>query len=71
MIKAWVIYDHPKDYPDHWVVRVQKIVDGQVVPEQECTLHATLADARKAIPGELCLFPPFVDDDPVIAEVWM
>lgn len=71
MITAWVIYDHPQDYPEHWVVRAQDIIAGEVIPRKECTLHATLSSAREAIPAGFCSLPPFSDDDPVIVEVWI
>jgi hypothetical protein len=62
---AWVIYDHPTDYPNHFVVRRW---EGSQ-PDQGCQLYETLEEAREAIPPGLCCFVG--DPDPKILETYI
>jgi len=72
----WVIYDHPKDHPDDWVVRRQYLVrkeggGSEVMADRNATLHRTLHDARTAgvPPGLFCL--PHQPGEPAyIHETW-
>lgn len=71
----WVIYDHPADYPDHFVVRcwwVEAAAFGPV--SNELWLRPTLDSAREVIrvncPGGYRL-DRMPMDDPVIVEVWI
>jgi hypothetical protein len=65
----WVIYDHPRDYPAHFVVRVawglMKDPIAQLAPDLETA-------RRIAIDGgaSFCLGRD-PNDDPVIAECWI
>jgi hypothetical protein len=67
----WVITDHPKDYPDSFVLRRWKVVDGVGVPEKDYQLFKTIEQAREAIPGDVVPMPLSEADDPVIVEWWM
>lgn len=70
-LAIWVIYDHPKDHPDHWVVRRQFVVDGKVIPDDYVRLCTSVELARKQIPqGLICICRSYLDD-PVIVESWM
>lgn len=68
----WVIYEHPKDAPDKFIVR-----RWACLPEpRPCGAGIgfdTLDEAREFIwraqPGLVCL-PRTPQDDPVIVEVW-
>ena len=68
------VYDHPRDYPWHYVVRASTIEDGEARPHDACALFLFLDKARAWIvqeyPGAVCL-PRSPEDDPVILEVWM
>lgn len=71
----YVIYDHPTDYPDNFVVRRWIVKPGQFFADPEpMALTYTLEAARIAIeamaPG-LARIEPHPDDDPKIAEVWL
>lgn len=76
VLEQWVIYDHPRDHPEHWVVRCWLIglVRGEPVVTPEIWLRPTLEQAREVIaanyPGghRLDRDP---GDDPVITEVWI
>lgn len=65
----WTIYDHPKDAPDHFVVRVWY---GPIA-EPHCTHHDSLEDARLSIHalGGCVPFRRDPSDDPVIVESWI
>jgi hypothetical protein len=67
-LTCWTIYDHPRDYPYHWVVRAHDIPGG---PRQQCSTHETLEQARAVIPlGFICL-PRHQRDDIYIFETWL
>jgi NADH:ubiquinone oxidoreductase subunit len=67
----WVVYAHPSDFPDHWVVRRW---DGPDKPAHRPTVHASLEIAREAVqdenPGAFNLGRQ-PTDDPAIYEVWI
>lgn len=84
LLEQWVIYAHPTDFPDHFVVRVWSIgrqanpVPGglpfsQISVAPDVWLREDLEGAREVIaanaPGLVCL-QPTEGDDPVIVEVW-
>lgn len=70
-VSQWIIYDHPKDYPDKFVVRRWDIEDGMTTPNSRCDLAGSLDDARLFIPPGMVRVPPLSGDDTVIAEVWI
>lgn len=70
-ITMWTVYDRPRDYPDHVVVRRWKIRDGVPSPTDEHFTFDSLEEARASIPPGLAVIPRFADDDPKIVEVWM
>lgn len=70
-LTLWVIYDHPVDHPESFVVRPQEVVAGQVVPGVAHRLAETLEDARASLPDGLFCLGRMPDDDPVIVEVWV
>jgi hypothetical protein len=69
-LNIWTIYDHPKDYPEHFVVRRWKIETGQAVAG-ECKLADTLEEARKLVPWQSTRLGRMANDDPVIVENWL
>jgi hypothetical protein len=74
MLPVWVIYDHPRDYPNHFVVRRQWSDRGMVHCDRNCYLTRSLAEARAVIdrlaPGLVC-FQRSSEDDPFIVESWL
>lgn len=66
-IELWVIYDHPTDYPEHFVVR--RWVNNKA--DNVCQLADTLEQARSIIPRDLVCIPRAPGDDGVIAECWL
>jgi len=70
-ISQFAIYDHPSDYPDHFVVREWRVKNGQVEATEECWLTKTIEDARALIPNGFYNIGRWTGDDPVIVEVWI
>lgn len=70
----WVVYDHPKDFPHHFVIRrwVLDLSEGQMSAEQDAILCASLAEAHFALrdAGARVMIDSR-DPDPAIAEVWV
>ena len=77
MMRQWVVYERPKDYPDKYVVRGVTIRPGQLSPDRDPTFVGnTLDEARAAImalPGahNLIRLARFAEDEPQIVEVWL
>lgn len=72
MIDLWVIYDHPSDYPNHFVVRRQRVnADSTISLDSHCFLTVTIAEARSHIPSGLTRVPRSAEDSPVIVETWL
>lgn len=73
-LSMWTMYDHPRDFPGHVVVRRWLIGGGspEPVPTQECWLFDTLENARAtmAARGLACL-ARLPEDDPAIVETWI
>jgi len=73
-LNVWVIYDHPRDYPNHFVVRKQVSRPGVIKIDKECHLTKTLGEARELVqrfqPGVVC-FDRHPTDDTFIVESWL
>lgn len=68
------IYDHPSDYPDHFVVRIIEV--GPTGPGNMRSVGVHLADtlegARRMVPSQFDYrLPRDPSDDPVIVETWI
>jgi hypothetical protein len=72
-MKCYTIYDHPLDFPDHFVVRAWLIVHGMSEPQatEEHYLCDTLNEARERVPDGLVCFQRNDDDDPKVVETWV
>ena len=66
-LEMFVIYDHPKDCPGHFVVR--RWLNGH--PTKDFVIADTLEDSRAEVPSGLCRIHRYVDDDSVIVETWV
>jgi hypothetical protein len=69
----YVVFDHPSDYPDEFVVRRTLVSSGVAVPDSELWARApTLAAVRLFIPStHKYRLPPDASDDDTIAETWI
>lgn len=65
----WVIYDHPRDYPHHFVVRLWY----GLIPEEDVAPFETLHEARQYIAnsGGCARLRRHENDDPAILETWL
>lgn len=65
----WTITARPSDYPDKYVARPHS-TDAQT--PLNCALFApSLGELRAMLPLSLSRLPRYVEDDPVIVEVWL
>lgn len=67
----WVVYAHPKDFPDHFVLRPWLCDKGTVSALPILGYADTLEEVRTLIPPGLARFLPSPSDDPCIAESWL
>lgn len=73
ILEMWVVYDHPRDLPDHIVVRRQAVRgDGTIVHDPRAYGFTDLNRARAWL-REMALTPVqrSPDDDPTIIECWL
>ena len=68
-LQQWVVYGHPRDYREGYVVRQWEVGPARVTPGQAQTAP-TLEAARELVPAGLVRVPRAPDDDPAIVEVW-
>jgi len=74
VLSFYALYDHPRDYPDKWIVRRWNVVEGSRYPqpETEAIVCESRKDARdhvqKLKPGAILI--TIDDPDPSIYEVW-
>lgn len=68
----FVIYDHPKDFPDEFVCRRCYPENGHVVFELDLFARGkTLESVRDQVPPGQVRFGRQEGDDPVILETWL
>lgn len=65
----WTIYDHPADYPRHFVVR-SYLVGREGEGSSRVQLADSLEEARACVPPGLFCMARSPDDDPPIVETW-
>jgi hypothetical protein len=70
MMTIWVIYAHPTDYPDKFVMREHTIENGKVTPTDYFRIANTLAQIRRFIPEGAQRVERQEDDEPQIFEWW-
>lgn len=78
IVSVYVIYDHPRDQPDYFVVRPWDVVNGQSVPRVAasglpvCGLFRELGDARAYCEQfGLTVLARSPGDDPTVVETWL
>jgi hypothetical protein len=72
-LDVWVIFDHPRDYPDAFVLRRQTVFpDGTIVNDPVCVTATSIERVRARLPrGVVQVQWPGQDPDPVIVEAWV
>jgi hypothetical protein len=72
IMSNWVVYDHPRDYPNYYVLRRWDILRGVGgVPTSEVYLAETLDDIRDFVPQGCTPLHREAADDASIVEVWI
>lgn len=73
LLKVYVLYERPRDHPQHYVVRVHYTrSDGSVEASPACAIFGSLREARAhCVSLGLALVPRAAEDDPVIVETWL
>ena len=69
---VWTIYDHPKDFPEFFVVRPHRVMADGIVEAGEgyaCPDIEVLREHMRQM-GLVCL-DRHPTDDPVIVETWI
>lgn len=68
-LPVWVVYDHPQDFPDHFVARLWEGMDN--TPTATVLVADTLAELRDMLPPDLNGLERMEGDDPTIVETWL
>lgn len=73
VLTLYVIYDHPLDYPEHFVLRAQHVFSGgKIVSAGLALLDCELEPLRElCLRNGLACLPRSEDDDPQIVESWI
>ncbi|HET8727599.1 MAG TPA: hypothetical protein VFO41_08835 [Alphaproteobacteria bacterium] len=72
LLCIWVIYDHPRDFPNHVVMRQQWAMrSGEVRAARVGGLYDSVVEARADLPLGLAHLMRHPDDDPAIVETWI
>ena len=70
-LEMWTVYDHPHDYPEHYVARLW-LVDGNGAKATSKYVSArTLKTLRQLLPPGLVRLNRQSNDDAKIVEVWL
>jgi hypothetical protein len=76
MIKIWVIYERPKDFPDQFVMREHHIKGGknggpnEVRPTEHFYTADSIAELRRKVPAGKQRIERIEGDEPQIVEWW-
>lgn len=70
-LPLWTVYDHPSDYPEHYVARQYTIGIAGAHPTNRVMASESLDAIRVAMTntGLVCITRS-ENDDPTIVEVW-
>jgi hypothetical protein len=73
VVRMWVVYDHPSDYPDHFVARLHEADASGSRPTGSIVQSDDLAKLRDVLAFEMRLVCLTRDptDDAKIMEVWL
>jgi len=72
VMSMWTVYDHPTDYPRHFVARRFVVLGGGLFgPTDDARFATTLSELRTMLPRGLYRLDRMPDDDPKVLEVWL
>jgi hypothetical protein len=70
-IAMYVIYRHPTDYPDKYVMRKLTITYSGIIKDKNCIVGETLEEVRSKVPPNLYNIGRGPLDEEQIVETWM
>jgi hypothetical protein len=70
LLTMWTVYDHPADYPGHFVARKWIVDAAGARPSMEAVFAPTLEQVRAKLPPDLFCSPRQPGDEPQIVESW-
>jgi hypothetical protein len=73
-MSQWVVYEHPKEHPDHFVLKRWDIFRGHNAPVAICAivqLADTLEEVQDLVPQGCACLGLCADHDPCIVEMWI
>ena len=76
-LSMWVVYDHPKDFPEHYVARQWLVRMGEKAAQIEATASVVQSDDLEFLREVMLVdmgkinIGRYDDDDPKIVEVWV
>lgn len=73
VMRHWVVYESPRDYPGQYIAREWLIRRGELEPvwTRNIRLAPTLDAVREMLPSGLVCTQRRDGDDPTIVEVWL
>lgn len=71
VLSMYVVYERPRDYPTSYVVRRHAITPQGHYATPDHTIHATLEEARAAVPQWMVRMVRHPNDEPQIVECWV
>lgn len=71
LIFMYTIFNAPRDFPNHFVMRRFRIIPGKVVPEYTAGLYTSLEEARADVPPGCYNLGRDESDDPATVETWV
>ena len=70
-LEMYVIYQHPKDFPNYYVARLWKVNADGPVATQKYRVAATLDEVRGFVPFGKVRIERDPNDEPQIVEMWI
>jgi hypothetical protein len=72
IISVWTVYDHPKDFPLHYVARRHDVQHGELRVSTYFVASFSLRTLRNHLESlGLHYIPRREDDDPLVVEMWI
>lgn len=73
ILRTWVVYDHPRDFPDYVIIRRQTVFRGGAITFDPKARMFRNLEAARAWCSRRGLYPVPCQpgDDPVIVETWI
>lgn len=72
-MRMWTVYDHPLDYPDHFVARLWEVTPAGSTATASIITATDIEKLRDTLEFEMGLAMLLRDpnDDPAILEIWL